>query len=161
MAISRLLSSFDDMPPLLRFRGRVARRHYLVLQLASVTFLGVGLTALFGSVSSPELAACPVGGTQLLVRGWMLGLALGALLCSMWIGAAAVTRRARDAGLPASFVGALYLLNRMNLPITTGLVGPSHVRDMALVLSAIMFALQVLLVARDTVRPGREAAATG
>lgn len=142
-----------DVPRLLTFRGRVGRRPYMVLQLLSAGLLVAGILFLAGSVGLRERVpdACSVAGPVPFVRGWSFGAAVCALLYSMWIGATAVTRRARDGALPAAFVGVLYIINRLNLPITMGLVGTPELRELALLLAWIMLVVQTLLIARDTV----------
>ena len=141
------------MPSLLTFRGRVPRRPYLVLQILSAAFLISGVTFIFMAIDVTEQsgAACYIDEPGITLTGWAVGAAAGTLIASMWIGAAAVTRRARDGALPAVFVGILYILNRLLLPVTIGLFGPTDLREMALLLAYIMFIIQILLVARDTV----------
>ena len=148
-------------PSLLSFRGRLARRPYLVLQLISATLLVTGIAFAF-TIFGAHPATVPGGTGEGFYRGWSLGATLGCLVGSMWVGATAVTRRARDAALPAAFVGLLYITNRLNLPITAGVVGSADVRAMALVLATMLIVMQILLVARDSrPRPAPHAAGGG
>ena len=150
------VSLLRDMPSLVSFRGRLDRRLYVVMQVVSAALLIGGIVLLAGSIGLEERGASAGGPGRTVphVDGWSLGVAFGALVLSMWVGATAVTRRARDGALPAAFIGVLYIINRLNLPVTMGMVGSADMRELALLLAWIMMIVQVLLIARDTVPSG-------